>query len=218
MLEYSIRDGDCGTETAFSVIGSKWASEIIRHCFLEKGGTFSVFKRELSGISDSNLSAQLKKLRENGMIEKSVDAETGKASFILTQKGLDIIPALRMMHFFAIDMGYGDPEPASQIEFTRKLIGNKWASRIIWLIYNCEPVRFNEMQRAIEGISFKVLSQQLNSMETNGLVKRKSYEGKVPRVEYSLTEHGKDAYLIIQALAQWCKSYGLLKPRITIDY
>lgn len=217
MLEYFIRDGDCGTEIAFSIIGSKWASEVIRICFLESNASFSAFKRRLPGISDSSLAAQLKKLNENGMIEKQASPNDGnKSNFTLTQKGLDMILILKTMHHFAIDMGYGSSEPASQIEYTRKLIGNKWKSRIIWILYHCAPIRFNEMQRAIEGISFKVLSQNLTDMEKNGLILRTAYDEKIPHVEYSLTDSGKDAYLIVQSLASWCKTYGLLKAKITI--
>lgn len=217
MLKYFIKDGDCGTEIAFSIIGSKWASEIIRICFLENGASYSTFKRRLQQISDSSLSAQLKKLTENGMIEKKMVNHDGtKSIFILTQKSLDMIPILKAMHQFAIEMGYGDPEPSSQIEYTRKLIGNKWKSRIIWILYHCAPIRFNEMQRSIEGISFKVLSQNLTDMEKNGLILRTEYDEKVSRVEYSLTTAGKDAYLIVQSLANWCKTYGLIKATITI--
>ncbi len=217
MLDYVIRDGECGVEKAFSVIGSKWAPDIIRVCFNDGSNSFSDFKSKVDGISDSKLAAQLNSLTNNGILEKKDDSETGKSKFNLTQQGFDIVPALRLMHFFAIDMGYGDPEPAKQLEYTRKLIGSKWKARIIWMLCHSEIARFNELHDAIEGISFKVLKQQLADMEDNGIVSRTEYEGKVPKVEYALTAAGKDAYLIVQSLADWCKKYGLIKQRIIID-
>lgn len=132
-------------------------------------------------------------------------------------EGSGIVPALRLMHYFALNIGYGNPTPAKQLEFTRKLIGSKWKARIIWMLCHAEIARFNELHDSIEGISFKVLKQQLADMEENGIVSRTEYEGKVPKVEYSLTAAGKDAYLIVQSLADWCKKYGLIKQRIIID-
>ena len=217
MLDYVIKDGECGVEKAFSVIGSKWASDIIRVCFTDGSNSFSDFKGKIDGISDSKLAAQLNSLADNGILEKKEDAETGRSGFCLTQKGLDIVPALRLMHYFALDMGYGDPTPAKQLEFTRKLIGSKWKARIIWMLCHAEIARFNELHDSIEGISFKVLKQQLADMEEKGIISRTEYEGKVPKVEYSLTSAGKESYLIVQSLADWCRKYGMIKQRIIID-
>lgn len=130
---------------------------------------------------------------------------------------VDSIIHAQLMHYFALNIGYGNPTPAKQLEFTRKLIGSKWKARIIWMLCHAEIARFNELHDSIEGISFKVLKQQLADMEENGIVSRTEYEGKVPKVEYSLTAAGKDAYLIVQSLADWCKKYGLIKQRIIID-
>lgn len=185
--------------------------------FSDGSNSFSDFKVKIPGISDSKLSAQLNSLSENGVIEKKEDADKGKTGFCLTQKGFDIIPALRLMHFFALDMGYGDPEPDKQLEYTRKLIGSKWKARIIWILCHAEVARFNELHNSIEGISYKVLKQQLSDMEENGIVTRTEYDGKVPKVEYSLTPAGKEAYLIVQSLADWCKKYGMIRSRIIID-
>ena len=70
-------------------------------------------------------------------------------------------------------------------------IADKWTTLIIGLLAQSESRRFNELRRAIGGISQKMLTQTLRDMERNGLVNRTMYAEIPPRVEYSLTPLGK---------------------------
>lgn len=86
------------------------------------------------------------------------------------------------------------------------LIGGKWKLLIIRNLKE-RPWRFNELQRDIEGISQKVLTDSLRQMIDNGLVYRHDYQEMPPKVEYELTELGKEMLPIIDALADFGNYY-----------
>lgn len=68
--------------------------------------------------------------------------------------------------------------------------------------------RFNELKKDLEGISQKVLTDSLRSMEKDGIVVRTVYAEVPPRVEYSLSELvGKSMHPIIDAMADWGRAY-----------
>src|SRR4029434_453505 len=68
-------------------------------------------------------------------------------------------------------------------------VGDKWAVLILLLIRH-EPMRFNALRRAIEGISQKMLSQVLKSLERDGLIRRRAIPTVPVTVEYSITQLG----------------------------
>ena len=78
---------------------------------------------------------------------------------------------------------------------------------ILYTIAEFEVVRFNEMQRYIEGISFKTLSKALKELETDGLVDRKEYPQIPPKVEYRLTEKGKSLMPVLDYLCDWGEAH-----------
>lgn len=67
--------------------------------------------------------------------------------------------------------------------------------------------RFNELKKDLEGISQKVLTDSLRSMEKDGIVVRTVYAEVPPRVEYSLSKLGRSMYPIIDAMADWGRAY-----------
>ena len=69
------------------------------------------------------------------------------------------------------------------------------------------PWRFNELQRDLDGISQKVLTDSLRQMIDDGLAYRRDYHEMPPRVEYGLTELGKEMLPIIDALADFGNYY-----------
>ena len=69
------------------------------------------------------------------------------------------------------------------------------------------PWRFNELQKSIDGISQKALTEALRSMVADGIVIRKAYPEVPPRVEYSLTELGESMRPIIKAMENWGTAY-----------
>ena len=72
------------------------------------------------------------------------------------------------------------------------------------------PWRFNELQKSLNGISQKVLTESLRSMETDGIVVRTVYAEVPPKVEYSLSELGKTMNPILDAMEKWGNDYKAL--------
>ena len=80
--------------------------------------------------------------------------------------------------------------PDCPVATTVQLIGNKWKLLILRNL-RMRPWRFNELQKSLEGISQKVLTESLRSMEADGIIVRTVYAEVPPRVEYSLSELGE---------------------------
>ena len=97
--------------------------------------------------------------------------------------------------------------PACPVATTVQLIGNKWKLLIIRnLIYN-ETQRFSDFIRSVDGISKKVLTDNLRSLERDGLVEREVFAEVPPRVEYSLSALGKTLRPILDAMKVWGDTY-----------
>lgn len=96
--------------------------------------------------------------------------------------------------------------PACPVATTVALIGSKW-KLLIMRNLQMRTWRFNELKKDLEGISQKVLTDSLRSMEKDGIVVRTVYAEVPPRVEYSLRELGKSMHPIIDAMADWGRVY-----------
>ena len=86
------------------------------------------------------------------------------------------------------------------------LIGSKWKLLILRNLL-ARPWRFNELQRSLEGISQKVLTDSLRSMEADGIITRTVYPEVPPHVEYALSELGETMRPIMKAMEEWGKNY-----------
>ncbi|HYH13358.1 MAG TPA: helix-turn-helix domain-containing protein [Thermomicrobiales bacterium] len=82
------------------------------------------------------------------------------------------------------------------------VIGGKWKTLILWELRE-EPRRFGELRRLVEGISEKVLIQQLRELEADGIVHREQYNQIPPKVEYSLTPFGESLNAALLPLCEW---------------
>ena len=96
--------------------------------------------------------------------------------------------------------------PECPVATTVQLIGNKWKLLIIRNL-QMRPWRFNELQKNLDGISQKVLTDSLCTMEADGLITRTVYAEVPPRVEYSLSELGETMRPILDAMEAWGNSY-----------
>ena len=99
-----------------------------------------------------------------------------------------------------------DELPACPVATTVQLIGSKWKLLILRNLL-MRPWRFNELRRDLEGISQKVLTESLRSLEADGIVTRTVYPEVPPRVEYSLTPLGESMKPILDAMEQWGTEY-----------
>lgn len=89
-----------------------------------------------------------------------------------------------------------------EVETTLKVIGGRWKVLIIReLMANVK--RFGELQRALPGITQKMLTQQLREMEEDGIIHREVYPQIPPKVEYSLTSLGESLQPILYAMHEW---------------
>ena len=96
--------------------------------------------------------------------------------------------------------------PACPVATTVALVGSKWKLLILRNLL-ARPWRFNELKKSLDGISQKVLSDSLRSLEEDGIVTRTVYPEVPPRVEYSLTELGRSLKPILDALQHWGEDY-----------
>lgn len=96
--------------------------------------------------------------------------------------------------------------PECPVATTVQLIGNKWKLLIIRNLL-VRPWRFNELQKSLDGISQKVLTDSLRSLEADGIITRTIYAEVPPRVEYALSELGESMRPILDAMEIWGKAY-----------
>ena len=104
-------------------------------------------------------------------------------------------------------------ERCPMIEFVN-LISGKWAIPILYrLIIENRPVRFGELQRAVEPITQKELTRHLRMFEQQGLAQRTVYPEMPPRVEYAITDLGRTLKPTLDSLAGWMLTHGKAIPR-----
>ena len=99
-----------------------------------------------------------------------------------------------------------DELPDCPVATTVQLIGSKWKLLILRNLL-VRPWRFNELQRDLEGISQKVLTDSLRGLEADGIITRTVYPEVPPRVEYALSPLGETMRPILKALESWGNAY-----------
>ena len=96
--------------------------------------------------------------------------------------------------------------PECPVATTVSLIGSKWKLLIMRNLL-ARPWRFNELQKNLEGISQKVLTDSLRSMEADGIITRTVFPEVPPRVEYALSQLGEYMRPIIKSMEEWGLEY-----------
>ena len=86
------------------------------------------------------------------------------------------------------------------------VLADKWTTLIIGAL-GAEPRRFGELRRRLGGITQKMLSQSLRSLERNGLVKRTVYPTVPPRVDYALTDLGRSVLTPLETIRVWAETH-----------
>lgn len=81
--------------------------------------------------------------------------------------------------------------------------GGKYKGRILWALSKHTVMRYGELSREISDISTKMLTQTLRELEMDNLIHREMYPQVPPKVEYSLTETGKELIPFIKYLVNW---------------
>ena len=96
--------------------------------------------------------------------------------------------------------------PPCPVATTIRLIGNKWKIFIIQRLLD-RPWRFNELRRSIDGISERVLTDNLKELEADEIITRTVYPEVPVRVEYALSETGESMRPIIMSMREWGLAY-----------
>lgn len=91
---------------------------------------------------------------------------------------------------------------SSRIEVTLDYLGGKWKTVILYFLAG-RTMRFNELERNINGISHKMLAQQLRELERDGLIVRAVFAEVPPRVEYALSDLGGSLVPVLNAMCRW---------------
>jgi DNA-binding HxlR family transcriptional regulator len=89
------------------------------------------------------------------------------------------------------------------IEGVLRMIEGRWKLVILFHLFGGKTLRFSELERAIPGISQKMLIQQLRQMESDGIVNRLVHHQVPPKVEYRLTQWGQSLCPALDALLTW---------------
>jgi DNA-binding HxlR family transcriptional regulator len=98
---------------------------------------------------------------------------------------------------------------AAQVRSAFARLGGRWKLDIVFLLFEQEVRRFADLERALDGISPKVLAQQLRALERDGLVTRTVHAEVPPRVEYRLTKHGRAVHPALRALREWMREQAV---------
>lgn len=96
-----------------------------------------------------------------------------------------------------------------RFEHAVEMIGGKWKLRIVYMLAMHDVLRYGELKKLLTPITHKVLTTQLKELEKDGLINRKEYQQIPLRVEYSLTNMGKDLEPLVQKMYQWILKYNL---------
>ena len=96
--------------------------------------------------------------------------------------------------------------PDCPVATTVSLIGSKWKLLILRNLL-VRPWRFNELRKSLDGISQKVLTDSLRSMEEDGIITRTVYPEVPPRVEYALSDLGESMRPIIKSMEEFGLDY-----------
>lgn len=84
-----------------------------------------------------------------------------------------------------------------------EIVNGKWKPKVLFQLSQTESLRFYELRKVIPDVTQKMLTSHLRELERNNIVHRKIYAEVPPRVEYSLTEHGRSIVPILDSLQEW---------------
>jgi len=98
-------------------------------------------------------------------------------------------------------------EGHAEIRAAFSAFAGKWKLEILWLLSR-RLHRFNELKRAIPGVTQHMLTQQLRELEADGMVRRTVYPEIPPRVEYEITEDARRLRPVFEAIFAWSRQRG----------
>ncbi len=100
-----------------------------------------------------------------------------------------------------------DFSPGCAVEAAIHLIDGKWKCVVLWHLLTDGTLRFNELRRRIPSVTQRMLTNQLRELEADGVIHREVFPVVPPKVEYSLTDMGRELEPILRALHSWGASH-----------
>jgi DNA-binding HxlR family transcriptional regulator len=94
-------------------------------------------------------------------------------------------------------------ECCPRLHETVELVGKRWSGAIIYVLLQGGTMRFSEIGHAVPDLSDRLLSERLKELESRGIVERRVHDGAPVRVEYELTERGRDLRDALAELKAW---------------
>jgi DNA-binding HxlR family transcriptional regulator len=107
--------------------------------------------------------------------------------------------------------GEGCPKTMLSIKDALEALEGRWKLLILFSL-SAGPKRFKQISKELNGITDKMLSKELKSLEANKLIRRDTYDAFPPVVEYSITEHGMSLEKVLEELHYW----GLAHRKVII--
>jgi len=104
----------------------------------------------------------------------------------------------------------------AQYEAAMEVLGKKWTALILRPLLE-GSCRFTDMSAYVPGLSDRLLSQRLQELEERGIVDRRVYDQRPVRIEYSLTEKGRDLREVLEAIARWADRWETAEATATAD-
>ncbi len=98
-------------------------------------------------------------------------------------------------------------EYSCSMELSLAVIGGKWKPLILWHLRDVPTLRFSALRRTMPAITQKMLTQQLRELESDGMISRTVFAEVPPRVEYGLTDSGRDIIPILEALCRFGREF-----------
>ena len=211
MVRVFIQNKKCGIEEFFKLVGTDSKVATVMACCKGRSLTLPELRDTLGDeVDDNALAKRLMEFTRAGVIDRVSFSGGGTAEthYRVTQKSVDMLPALNAMQRFyetchTPEPGEEESGPYAWMEYVRQLLGSKWNARIIWLLFVLRRMRFGELKDSIEGVSFKMLTQQLKLLENAGVVRREEIDDVVLHTEYSLTRKGEDLYGVLLEISLW---------------
>lgn len=93
------------------------------------------------------------------------------------------------------------------VAVTLQVVGDKWKGMILWQIYKT-PRKFQELNRDVPGITSNMLTQQLQELEGEGIIRRRVLQTVPAHVEYSLSDYGTTLCSVLEEMARWGRMHA----------
>ncbi|MBA1397904.1 winged helix-turn-helix transcriptional regulator [Mammaliicoccus sciuri] len=100
-------------------------------------------------------------------------------------------------------INYKETEYYNSKDLALSVIGGRWKIPIIWHLLQASPLRLNELEKKLPDINQRMLIRQLRELEDDHIVNRTVYPVVPPKVEYSLTQIGKDLEPVVNGICDW---------------